>query len=186
MVQHGPHRLHKLATHILHAEPPAAPAPAAPSPAAAAGSEAAKRPLAGTKLIDMTTVIAGPYTAGQLADYGMDVIKVENADGLGDTYRYGGSSVRLEASGEGYGASYAQFNRGKKSIAVNAADERGRNVVLELVKGADVFLQNMRPVRSDGHCCCHSRRPRSDAPLQHPAGCWVPAASAVHSAAVSG
>ena len=134
----------------------------------------------------MTTVIAGPYTAGQLADYGMDVIKVENADGLGDTYRYGGSSVRLEASGEGYGASYAQFNRGKKSIAVNAADERGRNVVLELVKGADVFLQNMRPVRSDGHCCCHSRRPRSDAPLQHPAGCWVPAASAVHSAAVSG
>lgn len=133
----GSRRLQLLAEHV--AQPYT-------SWACSIGNASLQRPLAGTKLIDFTTVIAGPYTAGQLADYGMDVIKVENADGLGDTYRYGGSSVRLE-SGEGYGASYAQFNRGKKSIAVNAADERGRKIVLQLAKDADVFLQNMRPVR---------------------------------------
>jgi hypothetical protein len=70
---------------------------AAPKQTAAAG--AGQRPLAGTKLIDMTTVIAGPYTAGQLADYGMDVVKVENADMVGDSYRNGGTSLRLP-SGE--------------------------------------------------------------------------------------
>ena len=102
------------------------------------------RPLAGTRLIDMTTVIAGPYAASQLADFGMDVIKVENADGRGDSYRYGGTSFKLP-SGELYGASYASFNRGKKSLAVNVAAAEGREIVYQLARDADVFLQNMRP-----------------------------------------
>jgi formyl-CoA transferase len=100
-------------------------------------------PLAGTRLVDMTTVIAGPYTASQLADYGMDVIKVENADGLGDTYKFAGTSMQTD--GGVFGASYANFNRGKKSIAVNAATDAGRQVIFRLVKDADVFMQNMRP-----------------------------------------
>ena len=102
------------------------------------------KPLEGTKLIDMTAVIAGPYTGMQLAELGMEVIKLENADGVGDSYRYGGSRVDMP-SGERYGASYASFNRGKRSIAVNSKSKEGQEIVKKLVKDADVFLQNMRP-----------------------------------------
>ena len=58
---------------------------------------------------------------------------------------YAGTSLGLEGTGERYGASYAQFNRGKRSLAVDAADPRGCEAIKRLVKGADVFLQNMRP-----------------------------------------
>jgi crotonobetainyl-CoA:carnitine CoA-transferase CaiB-like acyl-CoA transferase len=92
----------------------------------------------------MTTVIAGPYAAGQLADYGMEVIKVEQADGVGDTYRYAGARIKL-ASGERFGSSFASFNRGKRSVAVDATKKEGVEIIKKLVKDADVFLQNMRP-----------------------------------------
>ena len=96
-------------------------------------------PLAGTRVVDVTTSIAGPYCAEILGALGADVVKVERPD-TGDDGRAWGPPFW-----NGESAMFLAVNAGKRSLAVSLADERGREVVLRLAEGADVFLQSLRP-----------------------------------------
>ena len=99
----------------------------------------ALRPLDGTRVIDVTTSIAGPYCAEILAALGADVVKVERPD-TGDDGRAWGPPFWNGAS-----AMFLTVNAGKRSLAVSLGDERGRDAVLRLADSADVFLQSLRP-----------------------------------------
>jgi crotonobetainyl-CoA:carnitine CoA-transferase CaiB-like acyl-CoA transferase len=97
------------------------------------------RPLAGMRVVDVTTSIAGPYCAEILAALGADVVKVERPD-TGDDGRAWGPPFW-----NGESAMFLAVNAGKRSLAVSLADERGREAVLRLVDRADVLLQSLRP-----------------------------------------
>ena len=96
-------------------------------------------PLTGTRVVDVTTSIAGPYCAEILAALGADVVKVERPD-TGDDGRSWGPPFW-----NGESAMFLSVNAGKRSLAVSLADERGREAVLRLAERADVFLQSLRP-----------------------------------------
>jgi crotonobetainyl-CoA:carnitine CoA-transferase CaiB-like acyl-CoA transferase len=91
------------------------------------------------RVVDVTTSIAGPYCAEILAALGADVVKVERPD-TGDDGRAWGPPFW-----NGESAMFLAVNAGKRSLAVSLADERGREAVLRLTDGADVFLQSLRP-----------------------------------------
>lgn len=95
-------------------------------------------PLAGIRIIDMTTMLSGPWAAMILADQGADVIKVE-VPGTGDHVRSLGNQRA------GMSAMFLNINRNKRSVTVDVKNPRGREIVLDLAKGADVFMQNFRP-----------------------------------------
>lgn len=95
-------------------------------------------PLAGIRVVDCSAILSGPLATMILADQGADVIKVE-PPGLGDLLR-----LSPFARG-GLGAFFANGNRGKRSIALDLRQPRGRAILLSLVRGADVFVQNFRP-----------------------------------------
>ena len=90
-------------------------------------------PLAGLRVVEFTHMVMGPTCGMILADLGAEVIKVEPL--AGDNTR------RLLGSGAGF---FGLFNRNKKSLAVDVKDPRGREVVLKLVAGADVFSENFK------------------------------------------
>ncbi len=94
--------------------------------------------LDGVKIIDMSAVIAGPMATQILADQGAEVIKIENP-GLGDMARY------LGPQSGGMGAMFAAVNRNKRSIALNLKAPQGKAVFLDLIKTADVVVENYRP-----------------------------------------
>lgn len=95
-------------------------------------------PLAGVRIVDLSAIIAGPMATGILADQGAEVVKVEPL-GAGDLCRWLGPNYK------GLGAMFAAVNRNKRSIALNLKDPRGKQVLLDLVKDADLFVQNFRP-----------------------------------------
>jgi crotonobetainyl-CoA:carnitine CoA-transferase CaiB-like acyl-CoA transferase len=96
-------------------------------------------PLAGIRVVDVTTSIAGPFCAEILAALGAEVVKVERPD-TGDDGRHWGPPFW-----NGEGAMFLSVNAGKRSLAVSLRDERGREVVHRLAARADVFVQSMRP-----------------------------------------
>jgi crotonobetainyl-CoA:carnitine CoA-transferase CaiB-like acyl-CoA transferase len=95
-------------------------------------------PLSGIRVVDCSAVISGPLATTILADQGAEVMKVEPLAG-GDILRHVGSH-RAGVSGLFHAA-----NRGKRGIALNLADARGRALLVKLVERADVFVQNFRP-----------------------------------------
>ena len=95
-------------------------------------------PLAGIRIVDVSAIVSGPLATMLLADQGADVIKVE-APGIGDFMRLG-PFRRGNLS-----AFFANNNRGKRSLVVDLAKPRAREIVRELVRRADVFVQNWRP-----------------------------------------
>ena len=99
-------------------------------------------PLDGYRVIDLTTMVSGPFATMMLGDQGADVIKVE-APGQGDHVRTGGDRAG------GLAANFVNNNRNKRSIAVDLKHPRGREAVLRLAAGADVFIQNFRPGVAD-------------------------------------
>ncbi len=101
-------------------------------------TDKSKGPLAGIRVIDLTTIISGPMATMVLAEQGADVIKVEVPD-TGDLLRYIGCSVG------GISAIFATLNRGKRSVALDLKTEEGRHDLLRLAATADVFVQNSRP-----------------------------------------
>lgn len=95
-------------------------------------------PLSGTRIIDLSAIVAGPMAAMLLADQGADVIKVEPI-GIGDLVRWLGPQCN------GVGALFAGCNRSKRSIALNLKEEAGKKILRDLLQDADVLIQNFRP-----------------------------------------
>ena len=86
-------------------------------------------PLAGVRVLDLGTVVAGAYAGTILANFGADVVKVEPADG--DPFRSGGPG-------------FMNYNRGKRGLGVNLKRPEGRALFLDLARTADVVLDNYR------------------------------------------
>jgi crotonobetainyl-CoA:carnitine CoA-transferase CaiB-like acyl-CoA transferase len=98
--------------------------------------------LSGIKVIDLSRILAGPWCGQILADLGADVVKVERP-GAGDDTRGWGPPWMLQQSGVGRESSYFQSaNRGKRSVAVDIADPDGQSIVRDLVRDADVLIEN--------------------------------------------
>ena len=95
-------------------------------------------PLAGVKVIDLTSVMMGPYATMILGDYGADIVKVESPEG--DVMRYA-APMRSQRMG----AMYLQGNRNKRSIVLDLKKASGREALLRLAATADVFVHNVRP-----------------------------------------
>ncbi len=95
-------------------------------------------PLSGIRVIDFSVVVSGPLAGMILADQGADVIKVEGP-GVGEATRLSNPSRG------GMTAFFANCNRGKRSLVLDLQDERGKKIIKELLKDADVLIQNFRP-----------------------------------------
>ena len=98
--------------------------------------------LAGTRVLDLSRVLAGPWAGQLLADYGADVIKVERPD-LGDDTRAWGPPWWGDAK-DRMAAYYVSANRGKRSIAIDIASDAGAALVRQLAAQADVLLENYK------------------------------------------
>ncbi|HKD93661.1 MAG TPA: CoA transferase [Gaiellaceae bacterium] len=107
-------------------------------------SETELHPLAGIRVVDVTSSLAGPTATQLLAALGADVVKVEPL--AGDHARAWGPPFIDEE-----GAMFLASNAGKRSLAVDLGDERGREIVLRLADRADVFLQSLRPGAAERH-----------------------------------
>lgn len=95
-------------------------------------------PLAGLRVLDVSSVISGPLTAMLLADMGADVIKVENPAAPDFTRATGNSRGGMTAF-------YYNLNRGKRSLAVDGRQPKGQDILRALADQSDVLIENMRP-----------------------------------------
>lgn len=93
-------------------------------------------PLAGLKVIDCSTVLAGPISAMVFADFGADVIKIEHP--VGDALR------KMGHAKNGHGVWWKVTNRNKRTIVLDLHDEEGKAAFLALVRDADVLVENFR------------------------------------------
>ena len=99
-----------------------------------------QRPLRGIRVLDLSTVVAGPFSTMILSDLGAEVIKVERIDGGDDSRGMGPHHA-------GWGAMFVPLNRGKRSIAINVTNPAGRDAVLKLASTCDVYVENFRAGR---------------------------------------
>jgi len=95
-------------------------------------------PLAGIRIIDLTSMLSGPWATMILADQGADVIKVEEPRQGDHTRSYGNKR-------NGFSASFLNLNRNKRSVAIDLKSAKGVALVKRLAAGADVLVQNFRP-----------------------------------------
>lgn len=95
-------------------------------------------PLEGIRILDLSTVVLGPYASQILAEYGADVIKIETPQG--DSTRYTGPSTE-----HGMGAIFLGANRGKRSVVLDLKLASAREALLQLVDTADVLMHSIRP-----------------------------------------
>ena len=94
--------------------------------------------LDGIRVIDLTRILSGPFCSMFLADMGADVVKIEDPDG-GDPIRHQGEAVN------GFSLYFASFNRNKRSITLNLRSDDGKQVLRDLLRTADVVIDNYRP-----------------------------------------
>src|SRR5262249_62163328 len=109
-------------------------------------------PLSDIRVIDLTIARAGPTCVRQLADWGADVIRVEPP------------GTRDSLGGDRHGSDFQQLHRNKRSLSLNLKSPAGRDVLMRLVDGADVLVENMRPPVKErlgfGFEAVHERNPR--------------------------
>ncbi len=98
--------------------------------------------LDGIKILDLTTVVLGPYGTQFLADFGADVVKLENL--AGDNFR----AIRPGHSAD-MGAGFLNCNRNKRSLAIDLKSDQGQDVLKKLVLRSDVVVHNMRGASAD-------------------------------------
>lgn len=96
--------------------------------------------LSGIRVLDCSIAMAGPFAAQRLGDLGADVVKVEPVTGEWQRHVSAGG-----ARGNKVNVSFLSLNRNKRSLAVDLKSADGKKILLDLVKTADVFLQNYRP-----------------------------------------
>src|ERR1044071_7875079 len=96
-----------------------------------------KGPLAGVRVIDLTSMVMGPYSTQIMADMGADVIKIEPPEG--DNTRYVSAGPVPGMSGV-----FVNVNRGKRSVVLDLRSQAGVDALRELIKTADVFIHSMR------------------------------------------
>ncbi len=95
-------------------------------------------PLAGLRVLDLTSVVMGPYATQLLGDYGADVIKIESPEG--DVMRLSGPMKNPSM-----GHLYLTTNRSKRAVTIDLKNPAGRDVLLKLAETADVLVYNIRP-----------------------------------------
>jgi len=112
-------------------------------PGVTSGPAPAPGPLAGIRVIDCSTVLAGPYCTMLLADLGADVVKVEPPEGDA-TRGWGPPWVGSEAAGTRTATYYLAVNRNKRSLRLDLSAEAGREVLRRLLRTGDVVVENYR------------------------------------------
>jgi len=108
------------------------------APAAAAPSAKHPGPLAGVRVLELAQIMAGPTCGAMLADMGADVIKIEKLPGGDDSRDY------REPRVNGVSAPFMMLNRNKRGIALNLKHQQGREILLRMVRDADVLTENFR------------------------------------------
>lgn len=101
-----------------------------------------KGPLDGIRVVDISNVIAGPMAGKLLADYGADVVKVEHP-------KYGDALRTFGYEKDGIPLWWKVLNRNKRAITLDIKKPRGAEILIELVKEADVLIENFRPGKMD-------------------------------------
>lgn len=96
-------------------------------------------PLAGVRVLELGSLIAGPFAGRQLADFGAEVIKIESPDRPDPMREWGRARV------QGHTLWWSVQSRGKKCVTLDLKSPRGRELFLELCRDADVILENFRP-----------------------------------------
>jgi CoA:oxalate CoA-transferase len=100
------------------------------------------KPLENVTVIDLTRILSGPFCTMILADFGAQVIKIEEP-GSGDESRMLGPHIHTES------AYFMSINRGKKSVTLNLKTDEGKNLLREMIQKADVLVENYRPGTMD-------------------------------------
>ena len=108
-------------------------------------ANASNSPLAGIKVVEITSIYSGPMAGMMLGELGAHVVKVESP----------GSPDPLRASGlgpgpDGVNSIFYSLNRGKQFCAIDAKTDKGRELLFDLAASADVFIHNMRPGKAEG------------------------------------
>ena len=96
-------------------------------------------PLEGVRVVDLTRILAGPYCTMMLGDMGAEVIKIEHPQGGDDTRGWGPPFLN------GVSTYFISINRNKKSLTLNLKDERGKELLRDLIRKGDVVVENFRP-----------------------------------------
>ena len=96
--------------------------------------------LSGYRVLDCSIAMAGPFAAQRLGDLGADVVKIEPTSGEWQRFRSAGGAV-----GNRINTSFLSLNRNKRSLAIDLKSAAGKAVLVEMVRTADVFIQNYRP-----------------------------------------
>ena len=101
-----------------------------------------RRPLAGMRVLDFTTTIAGPYCTRLLADCGAEVIKIESAEGEILRTR---PPLRPDGNGSHASTSYGQLNAGKQSVVLDLKQPAAVRILQQIVATVDIVVENFRP-----------------------------------------
>jgi crotonobetainyl-CoA:carnitine CoA-transferase CaiB-like acyl-CoA transferase len=116
------------------------------------------KPLDGIVVIDLSRVLAGPYCTMALGDMGATVIKIELPGSGDDTRAYGPPFLNGEST------YFMSVNRNKKSLTLNLKHEQGKEILRQLIRRADVLVENFRPGTLDGlgfgYEAAHTLNPR--------------------------
>lgn len=105
-----------------------------------------ERPLSGVRVLDLSRVLAGPWCTQILADFGADVLKIEQPGSGDDTRGWGPPYLPPEPGETGHGRSayYLSCNRNKRSLAIDIAQPEGAGLVRQLASRADILVENFK------------------------------------------